>query len=517
MRRLLLSFAFLAGFIASAAAQTSPNLDYHIVLTPAQWNALFASKQDVLGFTPMNVLGGLFLGRVVTAAPSSTTAGFSLTCGSAPSSPVNGDEWCTSSGFFVRINGATIGPLTAGSSGSFTGTAPIVPSFPGGGVVNYAINNGVSVANPGTGALEGILPVQTVTGASKTFATADLFKKTRRSNSGAAMSDTFPASTATGLVNGTRIVVANADATATDTITAGAGTVMASGGSTDTIGPGRDVAYEYDLVATQWRRAYNTGTALLGPNNLSDLSSVSTARTNLGLSSLYSVSAISHQWISSVTAGVPTLSQPAFSDISGVATGAQLPAPGASSLGGVFSKSCVSGGQFVQTINTDGTVNCVTPAGGGNVSNSGTPVANQFALWINSTQIQGVSAAAKSDQQTGTSAILPVTPSQQQQHDSAEKAWLQVTQSGGTYTNAANYNIASFSKTSTGVIVINFTTPFASTAFAAVCMANQNAGPAVIVNESLGLRTASQVTMNLLTTPNTNVDFGFSCMFSGRQ
>jgi len=92
-------------------------------------------------------------------------------------------------------------PIRVRTAGSFTGTAPIVPTFPGGGVVNYAISNGVSVANPGTGTLEDILPPQTVTGTSKTFATADLFKKTRRSNAGSAMSDTFPASTATGMTN----------------------------------------------------------------------------------------------------------------------------------------------------------------------------------------------------------------------------------------------------------------------------------------------------------------------------
>ena len=79
-----------------------------------------------------------------------------------------------------------------------------------------------------------------------------------------------------------------------------------------------------------------------------------------------------------------------FAALGGVATGAQLPTPGASSLGAVFSKSCASGGQFVQTINTDGTVNCVTPAGGGNVSSSGTPTSGQLAEWLNSTTIAGL-------------------------------------------------------------------------------------------------------------------------------
>lgn len=215
-------------------------------------------------------------------------------------------------------------------------TNGMLPLRAGGAWGNVAL--GTSVGQPGTGTLETLLPVQTAAGASKVFATADLFKKTRRSNAGTAMTDTFPASTATGLVNGTRIVIANVDASASITITAGSGTVMSQGTSTDTVGPGRDVAYEYDLASTQWRRAYNTGTAVLGPNNGSDFSSIPTVRSNLGLAALYTVNGVAHQWINSVVAGVPTLTQPAIADISGwgtnVAAALGNPLNGASGLVG---------------------------------------------------------------------------------------------------------------------------------------------------------------------------------------
>jgi hypothetical protein len=106
----------------------------------------------------------------------------------------------------------------------------------------------------------------------------------------------------------------------------------------------------------------------------------------------------------------------------------------------------------------------VAAPGGGNVSNSGAPSANQFALWVSPTGIEGVNAAAKSDQQAGTSAILPVTPSQQQSHDSAAKAWVTFTSTTGAI--LASSNVASVSRTSAGLYVVTFTTAFASANYA---------------------------------------------------
>jgi hypothetical protein len=52
---------------------------------------------------------------------------------------------------------------------------------------------------------------------------------------------------------------------------------------------------------------------------------------------------------------------------------------------------CTSG-QFATGVTAAGTANCSTPAGSGNVSNSGTPTAGQIAAWTSSTVIQGLSA-----------------------------------------------------------------------------------------------------------------------------
>lgn len=144
---------------------------------------------------------------------------------------------------------------------------------------------GTSVLDPGTGTLEAIVPVQTSTTASYGFAASDFFKRTRRSNAGSAMNDTLPIAGTVGLANGSRIQIANTDASASDTITAGAGTTIL-GSTSFVLGPGRDLMLTYDLANTAWRAEGNTSTALLAPNNLSELPNPATARTNLGLGSI---------------------------------------------------------------------------------------------------------------------------------------------------------------------------------------------------------------------------------------
>ena len=50
--------------------------------------------------------------NLVTQASTTTIAGLNLPHGSAPTTPVNGDIWTTTAGLYVRINGATVGPLS---------------------------------------------------------------------------------------------------------------------------------------------------------------------------------------------------------------------------------------------------------------------------------------------------------------------------------------------------------------------------------------------------------------------
>ncbi|WP_425909052.1 hypothetical protein [Nitrobacter sp. TKz-YC02] len=159
-----------------------------------------------------------------------------------------------------------------------------------------------------------------------------------------------------------------------------------------------------------------------------------------------------------------------------------------------------------------------TPAGGGNVSNTGTPTSGQFALWTSSTVVQGVSPASKSDQQTGTSTTNAVTPSQQQSHDSAVKAFAVVTQSGGTYTlEASSYGIASISKNSAGSVTLTLSTAMSSVNYAVVGFLSQT--PVGTIQEAGSNRTTTTFEVRMSTTGSSPValDSGFNCMVLGRQ
>lgn len=139
-KKIIAAVALIAVSTTLAFAQTSPGLTQGQKLTPAQWNALFASKQDVLNYTPLNQAGGVMGGRLVTAASGASTAGFNMQpSASAPGSPVDGDMWVTPSGVFVRVAGVTIGPLSAAGGTSFAGANPLSVAFPA-GIVTYSLN-----------------------------------------------------------------------------------------------------------------------------------------------------------------------------------------------------------------------------------------------------------------------------------------------------------------------------------------------------------------------------------------
>ena len=93
--------------------------------------------------------GGMLTGQLNTAASTTTTAGLTLPHGVAPTTPVNGDVWSTTSGVYARINGGTVGPFSTGSGNgtvtSITATAPLT-----GGAITTSGSIGISQANGST-------------------------------------------------------------------------------------------------------------------------------------------------------------------------------------------------------------------------------------------------------------------------------------------------------------------------------------------------------------------------------
>jgi hypothetical protein len=132
---------------AAALAQTSPGWPFGYVPTAAEWNAAFAGKADYTGSMPITAAGGTFTGKVNFLSSSAGTAGMNCGVGTTPSSPINGDIWCTSAGMFVQINGSTIPLGTSGGTLAVTGGGTGQTSF----TANLPIlGNGTSALVQGT-------------------------------------------------------------------------------------------------------------------------------------------------------------------------------------------------------------------------------------------------------------------------------------------------------------------------------------------------------------------------------
>lgn len=133
-----------------------------------------------------------FTGKVTVAASASGGAGFNMPQGAAPTSPVNGDIWTTSSGLFARINAATVQFATGGGSATGTNTGDQTISITGDvtasgstGALNATVTkiNGTSLAGLATG----ILKNTTTTGVPSIAVAAD-FPTLNQNTTGSAAS-----------------------------------------------------------------------------------------------------------------------------------------------------------------------------------------------------------------------------------------------------------------------------------------------------------------------------------------
>lgn len=164
MHRTIIAALALISMCAGALAQSSPGLTFGQVPTAAQWNSYFAGKVDYTGSPLMPSGGGTFTGKVNFLASASGAAGMNCGVGTTPSSPVDGDIWCTTVGMFVRINGSTVGPLGAGAGGVLT--------VPNGGTGVATITSGNVVIGQGASAVTSYPPSGTGTRIASTTITS---------------------------------------------------------------------------------------------------------------------------------------------------------------------------------------------------------------------------------------------------------------------------------------------------------------------------------------------------------
>ncbi|WP_407194394.1 hypothetical protein [Bradyrhizobium sp. STM 3566] len=93
-------------------------------------------------------------------------------------------------------------------------------------------------------------------------------------------------------------------------------------------------------------------------------------------------------------------------------------------------------------------------------------------------------AATKADQQTATSTTAVVTPSQQQSHPSAAKAWVRFTGASGAISQA--YNVASVTRSLAGSYTLNFSTAFANTNYTCVGAIEDSSSNGIVKGASSG-------------------------------
>lgn len=197
-------FAQISGVSETLARQSWVTTQLGSYLTTSAASTTYAAKA-----------GATFTGLVTTVLSATTGAGFNLPHGAAPTTPVNGDVWTTTSGLFARINGGTQQYAPLGSTNTFTGTNTF-----SGATVSFGTSTAASTINVGTGA------TLTATTKAINIGTNGVSGSTTNITIGNSVSGATSTTTVAGTLNatGTSLDLGNSTAAATYNIANGATT-----------------------------------------------------------------------------------------------------------------------------------------------------------------------------------------------------------------------------------------------------------------------------------------------------
>jgi hypothetical protein len=102
-----------AGALIATATTGANYPDKLTITTLGRAAPIYFGTNNVLALTiDGTTQGATFAGTVIAPAATASLAPLRIPHGTAPTSPTNGDMWTTTAGLYIRINGATVGPLS---------------------------------------------------------------------------------------------------------------------------------------------------------------------------------------------------------------------------------------------------------------------------------------------------------------------------------------------------------------------------------------------------------------------
>ena len=227
----------VAADITGKANLASPSFTGNVSITSSTGAALFIEQTGTGNILTLHdqATDTTFVtidanGKVSTIASEATNgAGFNIAHGVAPTTPVNGDIWTTTSGLFARINGGTQQYAPLGSNNIFSNSSSTYGSSTATGTINVAsgaaISGSTKTVNVGTGGVVGSttnITVGPVLGASTTSIGNTTAASTLNLATGATLTATTKAiNIGTNGVSGstTNITLGSATSGATNSIT----------------------------------------------------------------------------------------------------------------------------------------------------------------------------------------------------------------------------------------------------------------------------------------------------------